>query len=93
MAVAIADTGPNGERIHDDSFVFMFNAWERPVEFVLAGSTSCAEWPVAVNTRRQTTVVQPARFAWYVACIAQCTACIKVVTMAGSHHEDHTRHS
>ena len=59
---AIADTGRDGERVHDDSFVLMFNAWEKSVEFSLAGWASSAEWRVVINTRSKATVASRRRF-------------------------------
>jgi glycogen operon protein len=59
---AIADVGVNGERVHDDSFVLMFNAWEKSVEFALTGWTSPADWRVVINTRSKATIASRRRF-------------------------------
>jgi glycogen operon protein len=59
---AVADAGPDGERAHDDSFILMFNASDKSVEFSLAGWVSSAEWPVVINTRSKATVASRRRF-------------------------------
>jgi glycogen operon protein len=49
---AIAGAGPRGERIVDDSFLLLFNAHDRAVDFIVAGSVPDARWRVLVDTRK-----------------------------------------
>ena len=47
-----AGAGPKGERIVDDSFLLLFNAYDHPVDFVIA-SGPAADWRVLFDTRRR----------------------------------------
>jgi glycogen operon protein len=46
---AISEPGPRGERIADDSFLLMFNASPRPLEFVVPVNHG-RQWQVVVDT-------------------------------------------
>jgi glycogen operon protein len=46
---AISEPGPRGERITDDSFLLMFNASPKPLEFVVPVDHG-RQWQVVVDT-------------------------------------------
>jgi glycogen operon protein len=46
---AISEPGPRGERITDDSFLLMVNAWHEPLEFVVPVNHG-RQWQVVVDT-------------------------------------------
>lgn len=48
---AISEPGDRGERITDDSFLLMFNAWYEPLDFVVPVNHG-KEWQVVVDTQR-----------------------------------------
>ncbi|MDX3095321.1 glycogen debranching protein GlgX [Streptomyces sp. ME01-24h] len=48
---AISEPGDRGERITDDSFLLMFNAWHEPLDFVVPVNHG-KEWQVVVDTQR-----------------------------------------
>ncbi|MFE0626319.1 glycogen debranching protein GlgX [Streptomyces sp. NPDC058864] len=48
---AISEPGDRGERIGDDSFLLMFNAWYEPLDFVVPVNHG-KEWQVVVDTQR-----------------------------------------
>lgn len=48
---AISEPGDRGERIADDSFLLMFNAWYEPLDFVVPVNHG-KEWQVVVDTQR-----------------------------------------
>jgi glycogen operon protein len=48
---AISEPGPRGERIQDDSFLLMFNAYHEPLEFEVPVGQG-GEWTVVVDTAR-----------------------------------------
>ncbi|MYX34631.1 MULTISPECIES: glycogen debranching protein GlgX [unclassified Streptomyces] len=48
---AISEPGDRGERIGDDSFLLMFNAWHEPLDFVVPVNHG-KEWQVVVDTQR-----------------------------------------
>ncbi|MFD8073153.1 glycogen debranching protein GlgX [Streptomyces sp. NPDC059718] len=48
---AISEPGDRGERICDDSFLLMFNAWYEPLDFVVPVNHG-KEWQVVVDTQR-----------------------------------------
>jgi glycogen operon protein len=47
---AVAEPGPRGERIVDDSFVLLLNSHWEPVDFVLPDRTHGEAWQVVVDT-------------------------------------------
>ena len=49
---AIAGGGPRGERVVDDSFLLLFNAYDHPVDFILPRTTSQGTWRVRIDTKR-----------------------------------------
>jgi glycogen operon protein len=48
---AISEPGDRGERIADDSFLLLFNAWYEPLDFVVPVNHG-KEWQVVVDTQR-----------------------------------------
>jgi glycogen operon protein len=48
---AISEPGPRGERISDDSFLLMFNAAPKPLDFVVPVDHG-RQWQVVVDTAR-----------------------------------------
>jgi glycogen operon protein len=48
---AISEPGPRGERIQDDSFLLMFNAYHEPLDFEVPVGQG-GEWQVVVDTSR-----------------------------------------
>ncbi|MFD5073835.1 glycogen debranching protein GlgX [Streptomyces sp. NPDC058371] len=46
----IGERGPEGERLSDDSFLVLFNAWHEPVEFRLPPSAFGELWRVVADT-------------------------------------------
>ncbi|PPJ21722.1 glycogen debranching enzyme GlgX [Nocardia nova] len=46
---AIAEPGPRGERVRDDSFLLCFNAHDAPLEFAVPGPEFGAHWTVALD--------------------------------------------
>jgi isoamylase len=49
---AIAGAGVRGEPIADDSFLLLFNAHDRAVDFTVAASPPDARWRVLIDTRK-----------------------------------------
>ena len=49
---AIPGGGPRGERVVDDSFLLLFNAYDHPVDFILPQMTSQARWRLQIDTKR-----------------------------------------
>jgi glycogen operon protein len=47
---AIADGDRHGRPVRDDSFYLLFNAWERPIDFVLPEELAGRTWEVALDT-------------------------------------------
>jgi isoamylase len=56
---AIAGRGQRGERIEDDSFLLLFNAYEEPVEFTLEGVDGDRSWRVRVDTKSTQPPAEP----------------------------------
>ncbi|WP_428846870.1 hypothetical protein [Nocardia terpenica] len=46
---AIAEPGPRGERVADDSFLLCFNAHDAPIDFTLPGADFAAAWSVVLD--------------------------------------------
>ncbi|AHH17202.1 glycogen debranching enzyme GlgX [Nocardia nova SH22a] len=46
---AIAEPGPRGERVRDDSFLLCFNAHDAPLDFAVPGPDFGAHWSVALD--------------------------------------------
>ncbi|WP_227982956.1 glycogen debranching protein GlgX [Nocardia spumae] len=46
---AIAEPGPRGERVRDDSFLLCFNAHDAPLDFAVPGPEFGAHWSVALD--------------------------------------------
>ncbi|RMI29156.1 glycogen debranching protein GlgX [Nocardia stercoris] len=46
---AIAEPGPQGERVRDDSFLLCFNAHDEALEFTVPGTEFAPEWEVALD--------------------------------------------
>jgi glycogen operon protein len=49
---AVEDPYQRGTTLHDDSFLFLFNARGEPVTFTLPGAGSGVSWEVVVDTAR-----------------------------------------
>jgi isoamylase len=47
---AIPDVDRTGQRIRDNSFYILFNAWERPIDFIIPTELSTRTWQVMLNT-------------------------------------------
>lgn len=51
---AITETDMRGERLEDDSFILMFNAYHEPITFTLPGEHYGARWKLIVDTDQET---------------------------------------
>ena len=49
---AISGDGPRGDRLVDDHFLLLFNAYDHPVDFILPRTTSQGTWRVRIDTKR-----------------------------------------
>jgi glycogen operon protein len=49
---AISGDGPRGERVVDDSFLLLFNAYDHPVDFILPSAIPDGAWRVQVDTTK-----------------------------------------
>jgi isoamylase len=49
---AISGDGPRGDRLVDDDFLLLFNAYDHPVDFILPRMTSQGTWRVRIDTKR-----------------------------------------
>jgi glycogen operon protein len=49
---ALMEWNEEGERIFDDTFLLLFNAWHDPVRFTLPDTPSPARWEVALDTSK-----------------------------------------
>jgi glycogen operon protein len=47
---AIPDVDRHGQPVRDDSFYLLFNAWDRPLDFVLPAEMASRAWDVALDT-------------------------------------------
>jgi isoamylase len=59
---AIAGAGQRGERISDDSFLLIFNAHDRPVDFTITSAVPDARWRVLFDTRKSRSRASRRRF-------------------------------
>ncbi|AZA08956.1 glycogen debranching protein GlgX [Corynebacterium pseudopelargi] len=50
----ITETDMRGQRLVDDSFILMFNAYHEPIEFTLPGEQYGASWKMIVDTDQDT---------------------------------------
>jgi glycogen operon protein len=47
---AITEPGPRGERVTDDSFLLLFNAAERDVDFTIPAASYAGQWAHELDT-------------------------------------------